>query len=229
MIFRFIHPGRAAALKPFSPRAGFHQRKPPDKGAGPEASTQQSSLTVGAHDALIVVDLQNDFLPGGSLAVRDGDRVIAPINALMPKFPVVFATRDWHPREHRFFQRYGGPWPDHCIAGTPGADFDERLARQHVDVVISKGIDPQTDGYSGFAATQLENDLRTRGVERVFVCGLATDYCVKATALDAMHAGFEVFVIADAIAAVNVDPGDEAAAIAGLRSAGIELIESTSV
>ncbi len=186
-------------------------------------------MTVGAHDALIVVDLQNDFLPGGSLAVTGGDRVIAPINTLMPKFSAVYATRDWHPREHRFFQRYGGPWPDHCIAGTPGAEFDARLVRRYVDVVISKGVDPQTDGYSGFAATELEDDLRTRGVERVFVCGLATDYCVKATAIDAKRAGFEVFVIADAIAAVNLDPGDEARALDELRSAGIELIESTSI
>jgi nicotinamidase/pyrazinamidase len=194
-----------------------------------EAVTQRSSVTLGAHDALVVVDLQNDFLPGGSLAVRDGDRVIAPINALMPKFPAVFATRDWHPREHRFFQRYGGPWPDHCIAGTPGAEFDERLARRYIDVVISKGIDPQTDGYSGFAATRLEDDLRARGIERVFVCGLATDYCVKATALDAKRAGYEVFVITDAIAAVNLEPDDEARAIRELRSAGIELVESSSI
>ncbi|HEY1727761.1 MAG TPA: nicotinamidase [Candidatus Baltobacteraceae bacterium] len=186
-------------------------------------------MSVGAHDALIVVDIQNDFLPGGSLAVGDGARVIAPINAMMPKFPAVYATRDWHPREHRFFRRYGGPWPDHCIAGTRGAEFDERLARRYVDVVISKGIDPQTDGYSGFAATALEEDLRARGVERVFVCGLATDYCVKATALDARHAGFETFVISDAIAAVNVSPGDEAAAIDQLRAAGVEFVESTSI
>jgi nicotinamidase/pyrazinamidase len=186
-------------------------------------------VTLGAHDALIVVDLQNDFLPGGSLAVRDGDRVIPPINALMPKFPAVYATRDWHPRDHRFFQRYGGPWPDHCIAGTQGAEFDERLARRYVDVVISKGVDPQTDGYSGFAATQLEEDLRARNIERVFVCGLATDYCVKATALDAKRAGFETFVITDAIAAVNLEPSDEAAAIDELRSAGIVLVESTSI
>lgn len=186
-------------------------------------------MTIGARDALIVVDLQNDFLPGGSLAVRDGDRVIGPINALMPKFPAVFATRDWHPRDHRFFQRYGGPWPDHCIAGTPGAEFDERFARHYVSAVISKGVDPQTDGYSAFAATGLEADLRAHGVERVFVCGLATDYCVKATALDAKAAGFETFVISDAIAAVNVDPGDEEAALGELRGAGIELVESARI
>ena len=186
-------------------------------------------MTLDAHDALIVVDVQNDFLPGGSLAVPDGDRVIPPINALMPKFPAVYATRDWHPRDHRFFERYGGPWPDHCIAGTPGAEFDERLARRYIDVVISKGIDPQTDGYSGFAATQLEDDLRARNIERVFVCGLATDYCVKATAIDAKHAGFETFVITDAIAAVNINPSDEAAAIDELRAAGVELVESISI
>lgn len=186
-------------------------------------------MTIGAHDALIVVDIQNDFLPGGSLAVRDGDRVIAPINSLMPKFPAVFATRDWHPQDHQFFNRFGGPWPDHCIAGTSGAAFDDRLARGDVDIIISKGVDPQTDGYSGFAATELEANLRDRGVERVFVCGLATDYCVKATALDAKRAGFETFVISDAIAAVNVRPGDEDAALGELRAAGVKLIESTRI
>jgi nicotinamidase/pyrazinamidase len=180
-------------------------------------------------DALVVVDVQNDFLPGGSLAVAQGDRVIAPINQMMPRFPVVFATRDWHPAEHRFFQRYGGPWPDHCLAGTHGAEFDSRLAKEHIDVVISKGVEPQTDGYSGFAATDLEAQLRRRGVRRVFVCGLATDYCVKATALDARHAGFETFVIGDAIAAVNVDAGDEQRALDEIRRAGIALLDSSQL
>jgi nicotinamidase/pyrazinamidase len=183
-------------------------------------------MQIQASDALIVVDIQKDFLPGGSLAVADGDRVLAPINALMPRFPVVYATRDWHPFEHRYFRRYGGPWPDHCIAGTPGAEFDPRLAREHVDVVISKGVDPQTDGYSGFAATELESDLRRRGVQRVFVAGLATDYCVKATALDAKRLGFEVYVITDASAAVNVRPDDERRALDELKAAGVGLILS---
>lgn len=186
-------------------------------------------MHIEANDALIVVDVQNDFLPGGSLAVAGGARVLAPINALMPRFPTVYATRDWHPPEHRYFSRYGGPWPDHCIAGTPGADFDRHLQREHIDVIISKGVLPDTDGYSGFAATPLESELRERKVARVFVCGLATDYCVKATALDARRLGFPTFVITDAIAAVNVEAGDDARALDELREAGVTLIESASL
>jgi nicotinamidase/pyrazinamidase len=180
-------------------------------------------------DALIVVDVQNDFLPGGSLAVAEGKRVLAPLNALMPRFPRVYATRDWHPPEHRSFTRHGGPWPDHCIAGTPGAEFDPELAREHVDVVVSKGVDPETDGYSGFAATDLEADLRQSGVRRVFVAGLATDYCVKATALDAKRKGFETYVLEDASAAVNVEPTDERRALDELRDAGVVLIRSDAL
>lgn len=181
------------------------------------------------NDALVVVDVQNDFLPGGSLAVAQGNRVIEPINRLMLLFPVVFATRDWHPQEHRYFQRYGGPWPDHCLQGTHGAEFDSRLATEHVDAVISKGVDPQTDGYSGFAATDLARQLRDRNVHRVFVCGLATDYCVKATALDAKSEGFETYVIGDAIAAVNVHAGDEQRALDELRAARIDVIDSAQI
>jgi len=180
-------------------------------------------------DALIVVDPQNDFLPGGSLAVADGNRIFEPINALMSRFRRVYATRDWHPRDHRFFAEFGGPWPLHCLADTPGAAFSPRLEAAAVDVVVSKGTDPQTDGYSGFAATDLANDLREHGIKRVFVCGLATDYCVKATALDAKRLGFDVIVITDAIAAVNLKASDEASALAELRAAGILLFPSVEI
>ncbi|MBV8602307.1 MAG: nicotinamidase [Candidatus Eremiobacteraeota bacterium] len=183
-------------------------------------------MHIEPNDALLVVDVQNDFLPGGSLAVAQGRRILAPINRLMPRFPFVAATRDWHPPEHRFFSRHGGPWPDHCLQGTRGAEFDAELEREHVDAIVSKGVDPQTDGYSGFAGTGLEDDLRGRGIRRVFVCGLATDYCVKATALDAKRHGFETFVIGDAIAAVNLEAGDEERALGELRAAGIPVIES---
>ena len=183
-------------------------------------------MHIEPNDALLVVDVQNDFLPGGSLAVAQGRRILAPINRLMPRFPFVAATRDWHPPEHRFFSRHGGPWPDHCLQGTRGAEFDAELEREHVDAIVSKGVDPQTDGYSGFAGTGLEDDLRGRGIRRVFVCGLATDYCVKATALDARRHGFDTFVIGDAIAAVNLEAGDEERALGELRAAGIPVIES---
>jgi nicotinamidase/pyrazinamidase len=187
------------------------------------------TLTVRPADALIVVDVQHDFLPGGALAVASGERIFAPIDALAPRFARVYATRDWHPADHSSYAQYGGPWPVHCVAGTHGAAFDERLDLAKVDVVLDKGVDRATDGYSGFAATTLAADLRLSGVQRVFVCGLATDYCVKDTALDARAAGFATVVIADASAAVDVQPGDEAAALAELRAAGVEVVQSGEI
>ena len=180
-------------------------------------------------DALIVVDVQHDFLPGGALGVAEGERIFEPIDELAPRFARVYATRDWHPPDHSSYAAQGGPWPVHCVAGTHGAAFDPRLDLEHVDVVVDKGVDRETDGYSGFAATSLESDLREHGVKRVFVCGLATDYCVKATALDARAAGFEVVVIEDASAAVNVEPGDEARALEEIRAAGIAVARSGEI
>src|ERR1700694_2314593 len=180
-------------------------------------------------DALIVVDVQHDFLPGGALGVAEGERIFEPIDDLAPRFARVYATRDWHPGDHSSFAQHGGPWPVHCVAGSHGAAFDERLDLANVDVVVDKGIARETDGYSGFAATMLEGDLREHGVRRVFVCGLATDYCVKATALDAKAAGFDVVVLEDASAAVNVEPGDEERALAELRAAGIAIANSADV
>ena len=180
-------------------------------------------------DALVVVDVQHDFLPGGALGVAEGERIFAPIDELAPRFARVYATRDWHPADHSSFVQHGGPWPVHCVAGSHGAAFDERLALDDVDVVIDKGADRQTDGYSGFAATSLHADLRAHGVRRVFVCGLATDYCVKATALDAKAAGFDVVVLQDAAAAVNVNPGDEDRALDELRRNGVAVARSGDV
>jgi nicotinamidase/pyrazinamidase len=180
-------------------------------------------------DALIVVDVQHDFLPGGALGVAEGERIFEPIDELAPRFARVYATRDWHPPDHSSYAQQGGPWPVHCVAGTHGAAFDPRLDLENVDVVVDKGVDRETDGYSGFAATSLESDLREHGVKRVFVCGLATDYCVKATALDARAAGFDVVVIEDASAAVNVDPADEERALKALRDAGAAVTRSRDI
>jgi len=180
-------------------------------------------------DALVIVDVQHDFLPGGALGVAEGERIFDPINALAPRFARVYATRDWHPEDHSSYAQQGGPWPVHCVAGTHGAAFDDRLDLAHVDEVIDKGTARETDGYSGFAATVLDRDLREHGVRRVFVCGLATDYCVKATALDARAAGFDVVVLEDAAAAVNVEPGDEQQALGELRAAGIGVARSADV
>jgi nicotinamidase-related amidase len=180
-------------------------------------------------DALVIVDVQHDFLPGGALGVAEGERIFAPIDALAPRFARVYATRDWHPADHTSYARYGGPWPVHCVANTHGAAFDPRLDLSNVDVVVDKGTDRETDGYSGFAATILAGDLRAHGVHRVFVVGLATDYCVKATALDAKAAGFDAVVLEDAAAAVNVNPGDEQRALQELRDAGVAVAHSGDV
>jgi len=187
------------------------------------------SVTIAPDDALIVVDVQHDFLPGGALAVAEGGRIFTPINALAPRFARVYATRDWHPADHSSYAQHGGPWPVHCVAETHGAAFDPRLQLEHVDVIVNKGTERETDGYSGFAATTLAGDLREHGVQRVFVCGLATDYCVRATALDANAAGFTTVVVADASAAVNIAPDDEQRALDELRANGVSVVESTEI
>ena len=175
--------------------------------------------------ALIVVDFQNDFTPGGALGVPEGDAIAPQINALAASedFDLVVATRDWHPPEHGSFARQGGPWPDHCVQGTPGAELHPALDRAALDVVVDKGQDPGTEGYSGFEATELDALLRERGIDEVTVVGLATDYCVRNTALDALRAGYRVRVAADAVRPVEVRPGDGAAALDELRAAGAEV------
>jgi nicotinamidase/pyrazinamidase len=180
-------------------------------------------------DALLVIDVQHDFLPGGALGVAEGERIFAPIDDLAGRFARVYATRDWHPEGHSSFAAQGGPWPVHCVANSHGAAFDPRLDLGKVDVIVDKGVDRETDGYSGFASTILADDLRAHGVKRVFVCGLATDYCVKATALDALDDGFEAVVIDDASAAVNVDPADEQLALDDLRAAGVGIAHSSEL
>ena len=187
------------------------------------------SLTVGTDDALIVVDPQNDFLPGGSLAVAEGNRIFEPINRIMPLFSYVIATRDWHPPDHKYFEEHGGPWPFHCLQDTRGAEFSPKLDARHLHDIVSKGVDSETDGYSGFAGTDLVRRLRARGIRRVFVCGLATDYCVKATALEAKTHGFETIVLQDAIAPVNVKPEDEREALEEMARAGIAFASSNEL
>ena len=180
-------------------------------------------------DALIVVDAQNDFLPGGALAVEKGNRIFDPINRIMPLFPYVVATRDWHPREHPHFEEHGGPWPYHCIAGTAGAEFSPKLDLHEIDEVLSKGMHPHSHGYSAFDATSLDERLNERDVRRVFVCGLATDYCVKATALEAAQHGFETVVLTDAIAPVNVKCTDEADALREMAAHGVRFATTEEI
>src|SRR2546422_1493037 len=178
--------------------------------------------------ALIVVDVQNDFCPGGSLAVANGDAVVPPLNTLINEFlergEPVFKTRDWHPAVTKHFAAYGGIWPIHCVQNTPGAQFHADLSDDPRITIISKGIDESADGYSAFDGTNLAQILRDQEVEEVWVGGLATDYCVKHTVLDALHEGFEVKALADAMRAVNVNPNDGAESIAEMRAAGAEII-----
>ena len=202
-------------------------------------------------DALILVDLQNDFMPGGALAVPDGDRVVPVANRLMGRFPLVVATADWHPANHASFAsnhpghnigeviRVGELdqilWPDHCIQETPGAEFHPDLDRSGIDHIVQKGVHPEIDSYSGFfdnghlQATGLEDYLRSQGVDRVVILGLATDYCVKFTALDALQLGFETILIEDGCRAVNLQPEDGRRALEELETKGAKVISSDQI
>ena len=175
-------------------------------------------------DALIIIDLQHDFLPGGSLAVTDGDAVVPVLNQAIAlftaaKLPVV-ATRDWHPADHCSFHAQGGIWPAHCIVGTHGAAFSPALQLPASALIISKATTAELDAYSGFEGTDLGARLDALGVTRVFVGGLATDYCVLQTVLDALKLDLQVILLLDAIRAVDVTPGDGERAIARMIEAG---------
>ena len=176
-------------------------------------------------DALVIVDVQSDFCPGGALAVPDGDAVVQRVNELASGASFVVATRDWHPRDHASFAANGGPWPVHCVQDTPGAQLHSGIDTSRIDVIVDKGQMRDADGYSAFQHTELESLLRARRVETVHVAGLALDYCVKATALDARRAGFDVVVHRDATRAVEAEPGDGARALAELRAAGVQLVD----
>jgi nicotinamidase/pyrazinamidase len=173
-------------------------------------------------EALVIVDFQNDFTPGGALAVPDGDAIGSRVRELVAsgRFELVVATRDWHPADHGSFAAAGGPWPPHCVAGTPGAELHDAVPRDRVDVIVDKGTDPATEGYSGFEGTGLETLLRERGIDRVTIVGLATDYCVRATALDALREGFAVTVDRAGVRGIDARPGDAERAIGEVVAAG---------
>lgn len=177
-----------------------------------------------AGDALLVVDVQNDFLPGGQLAVPGGDQVIAPLNAAIGVFQArglpVFATRDWHPPNHCSFRQYGGIWPPHCVAGSAGADFPAALALPPDVRIVSKAMQADADAYSGFEGTELAALLRQARVTRIFIGGLATDYCVLNTVVDALEQGFEVVLLTGAMRGINLQAGDEEAALATMTGHG---------
>jgi nicotinamidase/pyrazinamidase len=177
--------------------------------------------------ALLVVDVQNDFCPGGALAVAEGDRVVPVINALMEKFPLVVASKDWHPHASVHF----GKWPVHCVHNSRGAEFHPKLNSVKIKQVFLKGTKDRDDGYSAFEATSadLAAYLKERGVTDLYVTGLATDYCVKASAIDAVRSGLKTAVVEDAVAAVEVHPGDGETALKEMESAGVRRVKSQSV
>lgn len=181
--------------------------------------------------ALIVVDVQNDFCPGGALAVAHGDEVVAPLNNLIEEFlergEPVFKSRDWHPEKTKHFADYGGTWPVHCVQNTRGAEFHPELMDNIHIRVISKGLGDE-DCYSAFDGTNLALELRRLGVEEVWVGGLATDYCVKNTVLDALKEGFQVKALKDAMRPVEVNAGDGQRAIEEMQAAGAEIQEQTA-
>jgi nicotinamidase/pyrazinamidase len=201
--------------------------------------------------ALLLIDLQYDFCPGGALAVAHGDETIAVANRLMPKFSTIVATQDWHPADHGSFavnhpgakpydlgELAGLPqvmWPAHCVQGTRGAELHDALDRNLITEVFRKGTDPAIDSYSGFfdnghrKSTGLGDWLKARGIQDVVVLGLATDYCVKFTTLDARQLGFNVTVVADGCRGVNIEPGDSDKAFAEMRDAGATILESSAL
>ena len=179
--------------------------------------------------ALIVVDVQNDFCPGGALAVSHGDEVVEPLNRAIDEFlergEPVYKSRDWHPPTTKHFAAHGGDWPVHCVQKTKGAEFHPALRDDPRITVISKGLG-DTNCYSAFDETDLLDQLRQQNVEEVVVGGLATDYCVKSTVLDALKHGFKVKALKNAIRAVDVQPGDGERAIEDMRTAGAEIVST---
>ena len=184
-------------------------------------------MATPAKQALIVVDVQNDFCPGGTLAVSHGDEVVEPLNELIDEFlergDPVYKSRDWHPPQTKHFEAHGGTWPIHCVQNTQGAEFHPQLKDDPRIRVISKGLG-DTDCYSAFDETDLASQLRDKGVEEVLVGGLATDYCVKNTVLDALKQGFKVKALKNAMRAVDLKPGDGERAIEEMRNAGADVV-----
>ncbi|MFC5513416.1 isochorismatase family protein [Massilia jejuensis] len=184
-------------------------------------------IRLGAGDALLVIDMQVDFLPGGKLGVPHGDAAVGPVNRLLGLFAglglPIYASRDWHPENHCSFAARGGPWPPHCVAGTEGAQFAPQIKLPADAVLVSKAESADSDAYSAFNGTGLARQLRETGVRRVTVCGLATDYCVLNTVLDARDNGFEVLIVPEAMRAVDVAPGDGDRALARMAARGADV------
>lgn len=181
--------------------------------------------------ALILVDIQNDFCPGGALAVSEGDLIVPIVNRLIPRFPLVISTQDWHPVNHISFKAQGGPWPPHCVQGTAGASLHSDLETDTIAHYFRKASSPDKDDYSEFEGKDeqgrsLDEVLKDHGVKRIYVVGLATDYCVLETVLDGLKYGYEVYAVTDAMRAVNVGPDDGEKALYKMVSSGANLVTS---
>lgn len=174
----------------------------------------------------MIVDVQNDFTSGGALEVPGGDAVVEPLNRLAGGYGVVFATRDWHPRDHHSFETQGGPWPVHCVQGTAGAELHPVLDRSRIDEVVDKGDRREVEGYSAFDGTDFERRLRDRGVDSLVIGGLAADICVRWTALQARELGFDVRLVECATRGVDVEPGDTERALREMREAGVRFVSA---
>ncbi len=189
---------------------------------------EMQSFNPSVADGLLIVDVQCDFLPGGRLPVGGGDQVVSPLNAWVGRFvaagAAIFATRDWHPIDHCSFDSQGGAWPEHCVAGTPGAEFADGLVLPVSAQIVSKAM-ADDDAYSGFERTDLHQRLRQAGVRRLFVGGPATDYCVFNTVMDGLRLGYGVVLLTDCIRAVDVMPGDGERALAAMRAGGVITLE----
>ena len=188
----------------------------------------KKEIKLSKNQALIIVDVQRDFCPGGALPVLEGDQVVPVLNEYIKLFKKanarIFATRDWHPPNHISFKMYGGPWPPHCIQQSEGAKFHPSLKLPDDTSIISKAMDPAKESYSGFDGTTLAEELKKEGVARVFVGGLATDYCVKQTVLDAIALGFETVLLLDATRGINAKPRDVEQAIDEMAAKGVEKV-----
>jgi len=177
--------------------------------------------------ALLVIDFQNDFTPpDGALAVAGGDEIGEPVKKLAEEIGLVFATRDWHPPDHSSFETLGGPWPVHCVQGSRGAELHPAMADIDVEAIVDVGREREDQGYSGFEKSNLAGLLRNHDVDELVICGLATDYCVRASTIDACREGFDVSVATDAIRAVDVESGDGDRALREMRDAGARIATS---
>jgi len=190
-------------------------------------------ISIGSDSALIIADVQNDFCPGGALGIPGGDEIIPILNKCIERFQAasrpICVTRDWHPANHCSFKEQGGPWSPHCVQGTPGAAFHPDFKFPSTAHIISKATSAEKEAYSAFEGTSLKALLRDQGIKHIFVGGLATDYCVKQTVLDGLDAGFEVFLLEDAVRGVNANPGDSEKAKEEMIRKGARAIFSDQV